>query len=78
MIGRPVSFSFDGWSPTASVSLSHREFDLLRHFVRHPGRVFRILWNFLRGRETSKMESFLHETSRKFRLRLTRRKSADV
>jgi radical SAM superfamily enzyme YgiQ (UPF0313 family) len=38
-------------------------------FFFHPGRVFRILFNFLRGRETSKMESFLQETSRKFRLR---------
>ena len=38
-------------------------------FLFHPGRVFRILWNFVRGRETSKMESFLHETSRKLRLR---------
>jgi hypothetical protein len=31
--------------------------------------VFRILWNFMRGKETSKMESFLQETRRKFRLR---------
>lgn len=38
-------------------------------FLFRPGRVFRILWNFVRGRETSKMESFLHETLRKFRLR---------
>lgn len=46
-------------------------------FVCRPGRVFRILFNFLRGRETSKMESFLHETSRKFRLRKSRRKMAE-
>ena len=38
-------------------------------FLFHPGRVFRILWNFVRGKETSKMESFLQETVRKFRLR---------
>ncbi len=38
-------------------------------FVTHPGRVFRIFWNFLRGKESSKMESFLHETKRKFAMR---------
>jgi radical SAM superfamily enzyme YgiQ (UPF0313 family) len=38
-------------------------------FLFHPTRVFRILFNFLRGRETSKMESFLQETKRKFQLR---------
>jgi len=38
-------------------------------FLFRPGRVFRILWNFVRGKETSKMESFLQETLRKFRLR---------
>lgn len=38
-------------------------------FLFRPGRLFRILFNFVRGRETSKMESFLHETLRKFRLR---------
>ena len=41
----------------------------LNSFLFHPGRVFRILWNFVRGKETSKMESFLQETMRKFRLR---------
>ena len=41
----------------------------LNSFLFRPGRVFRILWNFLRGKETSKMESFLQETMRKFRLR---------
>ncbi len=41
----------------------------INSFLFRPGRVFRILWNFVRGRETSKMESFLHETVRKFRLR---------
>ncbi|MEC7584016.1 MAG: radical SAM protein [Planctomycetota bacterium] len=41
----------------------------LNSFLFRPGRVFQILWNFLRGRETSKMESFLQETRRKFRLR---------
>ncbi|MEM7317328.1 MAG: hypothetical protein AAF497_29735, partial [Planctomycetota bacterium] len=29
VIGRPVSFSFDGWAPTASVKLSSRELDEL-------------------------------------------------
>lgn len=38
-------------------------------FLFHPTRVFRIMWNFVRGKETSKMESFLQETMRKFRLR---------
>jgi radical SAM superfamily enzyme YgiQ (UPF0313 family) len=41
----------------------------LNSFLFRPGRVLRILWNFVRGRETSKMESFLQETLRKFRLR---------
>ncbi len=41
----------------------------LNSFLFRPGRVFRILWNFVRGKETSKMESFLQETVRKFRLR---------
>lgn len=34
-----------------------------------PWRMARILWNFARGKETSKMESFLQETRRKFKLR---------
>ncbi len=38
-------------------------------FLFRPGRLFRILWNFVRGKETSKMESFLQETLRKFRLK---------
>ncbi|MCA8957392.1 MAG: hypothetical protein KDC87_15055, partial [Planctomycetes bacterium] len=38
-------------------------------FLFHPLRVFRIAFNFVRGRETSKMESFLQETRRKLRLR---------
>ena len=41
----------------------------LTAFVFHPTRVFRILFNFLRGKETSKMESFLQETLRKFQLK---------
>lgn len=41
----------------------------LRSLVLRPSRWFRILWNFLRGKETSKMESFLQETLRKLRLR---------
>ncbi|MHC4512224.1 MAG: B12-binding domain-containing radical SAM protein [Planctomycetota bacterium] len=45
----------------------------LTAFLFHPGRVFRILFNFLRGRETSKMESFLQETRRKFTLRWRRK-----
>ncbi|GAB4139108.1 MAG: hypothetical protein Fur0037_05200 [Planctomycetota bacterium] len=53
----------------------------LNSFLFRPGRVFRIFWNFLRGRETSKMESFLHETMRKFRLRkkkdLSRKPASD-
>ena len=45
----------------------------LTSFLFHPGRVFRILVQLLpRASETSKMESFLHETSRKFRLRSAR------
>jgi hypothetical protein len=45
-------------------------------FLTRPGRVFRILWNALRGKESSKMESFLNETKRKFVLRFKRRKAA--
>jgi hypothetical protein len=41
-------------------------------------RVFRILWNFVRGKETSKMESFLQETLRKFRLRKKPPRRAEV
>jgi len=41
----------------------------LNSFLWHPWRVARIFWNFVRGKETSKMESFLQETLRKFRLR---------
>ena len=41
----------------------------LNSFLFHPTRTVRILWNFVRGRETSKMESFLQETKRKFSLR---------
>ena len=41
----------------------------LNSFLFHPSRVFRILWNFVRGKESSKMDSFLQETRRKFRLR---------
>jgi radical SAM superfamily enzyme YgiQ (UPF0313 family) len=44
-------------------------------FVTRPLRMFRILWNFVRGRETSKMESFLQETRRKLSLRFRRRTS---
>ena len=39
-----------------------------RSLLLRPQRWFRILWNFVRGKETSKMESFLQETMRKFRL----------
>ena len=44
----------------------------------HPGqgRLFRIFWNFLRGRETSKMESFLQETKRKFAFKKSSKKRA--
>jgi anaerobic magnesium-protoporphyrin IX monomethyl ester cyclase len=45
-------------------------------FFTHPGRIFRIFWNFLRGKESSKMESFLHETKRKFVMRLRGKKAA--
>jgi radical SAM superfamily enzyme YgiQ (UPF0313 family) len=50
------------------------KYKVVRAFYTHslllrPSRWFRILWNFVRGRETSKMESFLQETLRKFRLR---------
>ena len=40
-----------------------------RSLLLRPQRWFRILWNFVRGKETSKMESFLQETLRKLRLR---------
>jgi radical SAM superfamily enzyme YgiQ (UPF0313 family) len=40
-----------------------------RSLLLRPSRWFRILWNFMRGKETSKFESFLQETLRKFRLR---------
>jgi len=43
-------------------------------FVFHPMRVFRILFNFMRGKETSKMESFLQETRRKFQLKRRKKK----
>jgi anaerobic magnesium-protoporphyrin IX monomethyl ester cyclase len=45
-------------------------------FVTRPQRIFRIFWNFVRGRETSKMESFLQETRRKFSIRFGRKKKA--
>ncbi len=48
----------------------------LTSFFTHPGRIFRIFWNFLRGRETSKMESFLHETKRKFTMRFKKKDKA--
>ena len=40
-----------------------------RSLLLRPSRWFRIFWNFVRGKETSKMESFLKETMRKLRLR---------
>ena len=40
-----------------------------RSLLLRPQRWVRIFWNFVRGKETSKMESFLQETMRKFRLR---------
>ena len=40
-----------------------------RSLLLRPSRWFRIGWNFVRGKETSKMESFLQETMRKLRLR---------
>jgi len=40
-----------------------------RSLLLRPSRWFRIFWNFVRGKETSKMESFLQETMRKLRLR---------
>ena len=43
-----------------------------------PQRWFRILWNFVRGKETSKMESFLQETLRKLRLRKRPRQSVSA
>ena len=48
------------------------------NFLFHPGKVLRIFWNFFRGRETSKMESFLQETKRKFGLRRKSRDPAPV
>ena len=46
-------------------------------FLSRPGRIFRILGNFLRGRETSKMESFLQESLRKLRFRRKKRQLAE-
>ena len=40
-----------------------------RSLLLRPWRGLRILWNTLRGKETSKMESFVQETLRKLRLR---------
>jgi len=37
-------------------------------FATHPWRVFTILWNVLRGRETRKLETFLNDFKRKVRL----------
>ena len=48
----------------------------LTSFFTRPFRVFKIFGNFLRGRETSKMESFLQETRRKFMLRFRNKKGA--
>jgi radical SAM superfamily enzyme YgiQ (UPF0313 family) len=48
----------------------------LTSFAMRPLRLLRIVWNFARGRETSKMESFLQETRRKFSLRLRKRAPA--
>ena len=50
----------------------------LTSFLTRPGRVFRILANFLRGRETSKMESFLQETRRKWLFRWGKKPAADA
>ena len=54
--------------------LTRWKYRVVRAFYTHslllrPSRWFRIFWNFVRGKETSKMESFLQETLRKFRLR---------
>ena len=46
-------------------------------FLCRPLRMARIFWNFLRGRETSKLESFLQETRRKFSFRFGRKESKD-
>lgn len=43
-------------------------------FLFHPTKLLRIFWNFFHGRETSKMESFLQETRRKFSLRRNQNK----
>jgi len=50
----------------------------LTSFFTRPLRVFKIFGNFLRGRETSKMESFLQETRRKFSLRFGKKQSAEA
>ncbi len=47
-------------------------------FLFHPTRVFRIMFNFLRGKETSKMESFLQETKRKFQMKRTGKKKKEA
>ena len=37
-------------------------------FATHPWRVFTILWNVIRGRETRKLETYLNDLKRKIRL----------
>jgi len=49
----------------------------LTNFLFHPGKVFRIVFNFLRGRETSKMESFLQETRRKLSFRRAQKRNGN-
>lgn len=41
----------------------------LNSFLFRPTRFFKMIWNFVRGKETTKLESFLQLTRRKFRLR---------
>ncbi|MCA8949518.1 MAG: B12-binding domain-containing radical SAM protein [Planctomycetes bacterium] len=48
----------------------------IRSLLLRPSRWFRIFWNFVRGKETSKMESFLQETMRKLRLRRKPKRTA--
>ena len=38
----------------------------LTSWLTHPTRLFRVIWNALRGKETSVLEKFLGERARKF------------
>ena len=48
----------------------------LTSFLYHPGRPFRILWNVIRGRETTKLESFFQILFQKMSLRKKSKKKS--